>query len=223
MCTCSPDNQYWNGTGYQCFPIDTYLAACDLSTYYSCDATALLFCLAAGTGAQCPFNATAASYTCECANGTYWSGGSCVTAKTINAACFWSCECNAAVGLQCLNMSCVCPKKFYWSTSLSSCEPQKNYTQTTCANTSQCDTTQGLTCYLSGSSCNCPINSTIGMCDCLDTQYYDYNLTSCQTLQLYNETCYYSYMCDSSLGLFCQTTLNSALNCSCPEPIRSSK
>jgi hypothetical protein len=122
-------------------------------------------------------------------------------------------------------MSCVCPQKFSWSSAAlpPSCEGQLNYTQTGCTNTSQCDTTQGLVCYLSGQQCNCPITSSINMCDCLTTQYYDYNLTSCQTLQLYNETCIGDYMCDSALGLFCQTSVSSATNCSCPEPVRASE
>ncbi len=61
------------------------------------------------------------------------------------------------------------------------------------------------------------------MCDCLTSQYYDYNLTSCQTLQLYNETCYGKYMCDSTLGLFCQMSISNATNRSCPEPTHLSK
>ncbi len=225
MCICAPNTQYWNSTANECYSVDKYLALCDPVTSYSCDASALLFCLAAGEGAQCPFNATANSTSCDCANGTYWTGGSCATKKTINAACFWNCECNSDVGLQCLNMSCVCPNKYSWSTSTSpsSCVTQKTYTQSPCYNTSECDSTQGLTCYLSGSECNCPSNSSIHMCDCLTSQYYDYNLTSCQTLQLYNETCYGNYMCDSTLGLFCQMSINNATNCSCPEPIRLSK
>lgn len=157
---------------------------------------------------------------CDCTNGTYWNGGSCVSTKTINAPCFWNCECNSAAGLQCLNNSCVCPQKTHWSVSL--CETQMNYTQT-CSNNSDCNAVEGLTCYLSGPQCNCPMNSSSNMCDCLTTQYYDYNLTSCQAARLYNETCYANYMCDSTLGLFCQTTLSSATNCSCPEPIRLSK
>ena len=67
------------------------------------------------------------------------------------------------------------------------------------------------------------MNSSINMCDCLTTQYYDYNLTSCQTRKLYNETCLDNYMCDSTLGLFCQLNVSNATDCSCPEPIRSSK
>lgn len=117
-------------------------------------------------------------------------------------------------------MSCVCPKKTSWS--MGSCSPQKNYSQP-CSNNTDCDTTQGLTCYLSGSPCNCPTNSTIGTCDCLESQYYDYNMTSCQAAGLYNETCTDNYMCDSTLGLFCQVTPTAATNCSCPEPVRASK
>ncbi|CAF3771869.1 unnamed protein product [Adineta steineri] len=220
MCICSPYTQYWNDTADECYSIDKYHALCNTSTSYSCDASVSLQCLFAGDGSQCPFNATANTTSCECANGTYWNGGSCVTKKSINIACYWSCECNTDAGLQCLNLTCVCPSKQYWSTQTSSCEAQKNYTETSCSNTTQCDSTQGLTCYLSGSACNCPITSSVNMCDCLSTQYYDYNLTSCQTLQLYNDTCYGNYMCDSTVGLFCQLNTNSAANCSCPEPIR---
>jgi hypothetical protein len=182
-----------------------------------------LFCLLAGQGAQCPFNATANSTSCDCANGTYWTGGSCVSKKTINAPCFWNCECNSDAGLQCLNMSCVCPTSNSWSTGSSTCSTQKNYTQSPCFNTSECDAAQGLICYLSGLPCNCPVNSSIQMCDCPTNSYYDYDLASCQSLNLYNETCNASYMCDSALGLFCQTILSNATNCSCPEPIRLSK
>jgi hypothetical protein len=222
-CVCAPNTQYWNATASECYSVDKYLALCNPSTAYSCDTSASLFCLSAGQGAQCPFNVTANSTSCDCANGTYWNGGSCVTKKTINAACFWNCECNSVAGLQCLNMTCVCPKKYSWSTSLSSCQPQMNYTNTVCTNTTQCDATQGLICYLSGSSCNCPSTSSLGMCDCLTTQYYDYNLTSCQISKLYNDTCYGNYMCDSTLGLFCQLSISNTTNCSCPEPIRLSK
>lgn len=202
--------------------MDKYRALCDPLTSYSCDASASLFCLSAGIGSQCPFNVTPSTTSCDCVNETYWNGGSCVSKKTINSPCFWNCECNLLAGLQCLNMSCVCPKKTFWSTTTSTCENQRNYTQS-CSNTSECDTTQYLTCYISGSACNCPQNSTAGMCDCLTTQYYDYNLTSCQTTRLYNETCYADYMCDSTVGLFCQLTVSSTNNCSCPEPVRLSK
>ena len=202
--------------------MDKYRELCDPSTSYSCDESAGLFCLSDGLGSQCPFNVTPSATSCDCANGTYWTGGSCATKKSINKPCFWNCECDLMAGLQCLNMSCVCPKKSFWSTTTLSCEDQKNYTDT-CSNTSDCDTTQGLTCYLSGATCNCPQISTLNTCDCSLTQYYDYNLTSCQSSRLYNDTCYADYMCDSSVGLFCQTTINSALNCSCPEPIRISK
>jgi hypothetical protein len=220
MCICAPNTQYWNATANECYSVDKYRALCDQNTSYSCDASAALFCLPAGQGAQCPFNVTANSVSCDCANGTYWNGGSCVTKKTFNSTCFWNCECDATAGLQCLNMSCVCPNKYFWSTP--SCGTQQNYTKT-CYSASECDLTQGLTCYLSGSPCNCPMNSSIDMCDCLTTQYYDYNVTSCQTLKLYNETCYGSFMCESALGLFCQTSISNATNCSCPEPIRLSK
>ncbi|UJR26526.1 hypothetical protein I4U23_007849 [Adineta vaga] len=222
MCICGPNTQYWNSTANSCFPVDEYLSLCDLTTSYSCDQSAGLYCLTPGQGSQCPFNATSSSTSCDCTNGTYWNGGSCVSKKLINTACFWNCECDSDRGLSCLNMTCLCPTKYYWSTLTNppACVPQKNYTDTTCFNTSECDTTQGLTCYLSGTSCNCPQPSVIKMCDCLTTQYYDSNLTSCQTLQLYNETCYGSYMCDNTVGLFCQTNVSSATNCSCPEPIR---
>jgi len=52
-------------------------------TLYSCDASTLLFCLVAGEGDQCPFNATANSTSYDCANGIYWTGGSCVTKKKL--------------------------------------------------------------------------------------------------------------------------------------------
>jgi len=223
QCVCAPATQYWNVTASECYSVDKYLDLCNPLTSYSCSANASLFCLSAGVGSQCPFNVTANTTSCDCANGTYWNGGSCIAKKTINTPCFWNCECNSVAGLQCLNMSCVCAQKYSWSTVASSCEGQLNYTQSGCTNTSQCDTTQGLICYLSGPECNCPMNSSINMCNCLTTQYYDSNLTSCQTLQLYNETCFGNYMCDSSLGLFCQLNVSSATNCSCPEPIRASK
>jgi hypothetical protein len=63
------------------YSVDKYLDLCDPATSYSCDASTLLFCLVAGKGAQCPFNATANSTSCDCANGTYWTGGPCVTKK----------------------------------------------------------------------------------------------------------------------------------------------
>lgn len=220
-CTCSPNTQYWNLTGNACYSVDKYRALCDPLTSYSCDASASLSCLSAGLGSQCPFNVTPNATSCDCANGTYWNGGSCVSKKTIDASCFWDCECNLDAGLQCLNMSCVCPKKTFWSTA-SLCENQRNYTNA-CTNTSQCDTTQGLMCNLAGSICNCPQNSVSNMCDCLPTQYYDYNLTSCQYLHLYNDNCTANYMCDTSVGLLCQLTNSSTANCSCPEPIRSGK
>lgn len=220
-CICQPDTQYWNGTSSSCFEIDTYRAACNPATKESCRTSVSLQCLPAGTGSQCPLNATAASYTCDCVNGTYWNGGSCVSKKTSNSSCFWNCECDSSVGLRCLNSSCVCPQTQYWLGG--SCGKQLNYTQMTCTNNSQCDETQGLICYRSGSACNCPQNSSIGMCDCSSGQFYDTNMTSCQSLRIYNETCYGNYMCDSSVGLFCQTNLLNATNCSCPEPVRPSK
>jgi hypothetical protein len=225
MCICAPNTQYWNVTADQCYSVDEYLSLCDSTTSYSCDASVLLFCLTAGLGAQCPFNATANSSSCDCANGTYWNGGSCASVKIINAPCFWNCECDTNAGLQCLNSSCTCPKFNYWSSGSVACLQQKNYTQSLCYNNSECDSTQGLICYLPGSQspCNCPNSSSAYMCDCLTSQYYDYTLTSCQTLELYNETCFGNYMCDSSLGLFCQMNVSNATNCSCPEPIRLSK
>jgi hypothetical protein len=182
-----------------------------------------LFCLPAGDGAQCPFNVTPSTTSCDCANGTYWNGGSCVAKKLIDIPCFWDCECNTDAGLSCLNMSCVCPTKYTWSTISSLCITQLNYTESGCTNSSQCDTAQDLICYLSGSPCNCPMNSSLNMCDCSPPQYYDYTLSSCQPPNSYNETCEGDYMCDSSLGLFCQLNVSSDTNCSCPEPARESK
>ena len=222
-CVCSPNTQYWNYTAQQCFIVDKYQSICNISTSYSCDTSIGLVCQAAGRGTQCPFNATVGAETCDCLNGTYWNGGSCVQEKTINDACFWDCECHRTVGLRCFNMSCVCPAKYYWSSMTSQCLPQLNYTQTGCTNTTECDLTQGLTCFLSGTPCNCPNNSTVGMCDCSTTHYYDGNSSTCQTLHLYNDTCYGDYMCDRTLGLFCQVNVTSALNCSCPEPVRQCK
>lgn len=223
-CICSPKTQYWNSTANECYSVDKYGELCDPSTSYSCDASVQLYCLQDGQGTQCPFSMPVNATSCDCANGTYWNGGSCVSKKSYDSSCFWPCECNNDVGLQCLNMSCLCPSKFYWSTSTSMCEPQKNYTEGPCTNTTHCDTTQGLVCYSSGmTACNCPASSTLNTCDCLPTQFYDYNLTSCQKLHLYNESCLDNYMCDSTVGLFCQMTLSSSTNCSCPEPIRLSK
>ncbi len=222
-CTCSPGSQYWNYTANECYSVDQYRALCNLTTSYSCNANASLYCLSAGEGSQCPYNVTAGTTSCDCANGTYWNGGSCVTKKISNASCFWNCECNTAAGLQCLNTSCTCPQKTHWSSLLSSCVSQLNYTQP-CSTTADCDASQGLICYTSGGTqCNCPVTSTLNTCDCVTSQFYDYNRTSCQSALLYNETCYSNYMCDSTLGLFCQTTISSAANCSCPEPIRLSK
>jgi hypothetical protein len=223
MCVCAPNTQYWNATASECYSVDKYQALCNLTTASSCDVSVSLLCQPAGSGSQCPFNVTANSTSCDCVNGTYWNGGSCADKKSINVPCFWNCECNSSAGLQCLNMSCVCPQKTSWVTQSSLCEGQLNYTQSPCYNNTECDTTQGLTCYLSGSACNCPRNSSYNMCDCLPGQYYDYNLTSCQTASFYNETCTGNYMCDSTLGLFCQTTISNATNCSCPQPIRLSK
>lgn len=220
-CICSPNTQYWNSTANQCYAVDEYRALCNQSTSYSCDASVSLYCLRDGQGSQCPFNVTVNAASCDCANGTYWNGGSCVAKKSYNVPCFWNCECNSNLSLQCLNMTCVCPSKFHWSTSTSSCAPQLNYTQGPCSNSSDCDTSQGLTCSLPGMTpCNCPMPSVNNTCDCLPTQFYDSNLTSCQALHLYNDTCDGNYMCDWTVGLFCQLNLTSTMNCSCPEPAR---
>ncbi|CAF1544843.1 unnamed protein product [Adineta ricciae] len=221
-CICEENTYYWNGTASECFPIDKYMAACDVATAYSCDTSVGLSCVAAGQGSQCPFNATA-SWSCDCANLTYWNGGSCVSKKLVDTSCFWNCECDSDRGLSCLNMTCLCPKYYYWSTveNPPACVLQKNYSETQCFNTTQCDSTQGLTCYLSGTACNCPTTSVINMCDCLPTQYYDYSRLSCQNLLLYNDSCTANYMCNSNVGLFCQTSVNNANNCSCPETSRA--
>ncbi len=95
------------------------------------------------------------------------------------------------------------------------------YTKTGCNYTSDCYSEYGLVCN-SGSTCNCPENSFVGMCDCYRSQSIEYfwNGTSCQLAYSYGLTCTNSsttYMCKyMKEGTSCVQSSPGVYTCECP-------
>lgn len=85
-----------------------------------------------------------------------------------------------------------------------------------CLNDTDCDQTGLLSCN-NGVSCNCPLISTIEMCDCTSNKTY-WNGSSCQPLGNYGDTCLNSlssYMCKTlSQGTLCSNSTGD-FRCEC--------
>jgi hypothetical protein len=91
-----------------------------------------------------------------------------------------------------------------------------------CNYTSDCYSEYGLVCN-SGSTCNCPENSLLGMCDCIQrtiTNEYFWNGNSCQLANSYGLTCTNSsttYMCKyMKEGTSCVQSSPGVYTCECP-------
>ena len=99
-------------------------------------------------------------------------------------------------------------------------EPKNSYSFP-CTNTYQCQDYQGLFCENVSNQCNCPVSSTIGMCDCprsVSSEFY-WDGTKCQNATEYGLSCSNastSYQCMTMTeGTICSLSGSSYI-CQCP-------
>ena len=107
---------------------------------------------------------------CRCQQFEYFDtiAGMCKPQGLVNATCVTTTQCRTDLNLQCTSGKCQCISLLpVWLASNNTCIPYKPYGMTTCSSNSECDTSKLLICNSgTGSSCNCPTTSVLGMCDC---------------------------------------------------------
>lgn len=90
-----------------------------------------------------------------------------------NTRCSETRSCRNDLGLTCLNGLCQCSSPLFWYSG--QCSFPLSYNIMGCTDNSHCQSTLGLICngYPSITNCNCPITSSIGMCDCPEDKYWN--------------------------------------------------
>lgn len=134
---------------------------------------------------------------CRCQRYTFFqsSTSTCNNQKMNNAVCSSDHECRQDLGLACKNNICTCSSSDYsWSAKSLKCK--LTYAKFLCSTDLDCNDSENLFCRLSG-ECNCPLTSSIRMCDCFRNQTNEsyWNQTSCVPAKTYKSSCSVSYQC----------------------------
>lgn len=185
LCECINGSYYYDITTGQCVALKTYGTAC--TEHEQC-----------ATGLYC------ISSICQCKTTQYYTGSTCVTSATYNAACnsVSGPFCDTTAGLSC-NITasvCACPTNYYWNGTVCS---QRNYLYDSCTSSTQCPT---------NGQC-----SASNICLCTATTYYNSTLNSCITYSTYGQTCianiFVTSECSSTQSLVCSSTTSGLCQC----------
>lgn len=142
---------------------------------------------------------------CYCYNGYYWNTitGACVIqGTTVGTTCvgtYSNYGCNYNSSLVCSASTCQCATNFFYHTGVSACTVKRGY-QGWCQDTTWCNTTALVQCFLSITSttvpaCNCPQTSLLNTCDCPKGFWWDGQI--CVATKGLNSPCPGQYACTS--------------------------
>ncbi|RNA27012.1 hypothetical protein BpHYR1_047362 [Brachionus plicatilis] len=156
------------------------------------------------------------TYGCRCQRYTFFQSttSSCSNQNLASAKCTRDNECRQDLALTCQSGICACASSdFNWSSKSFKCK--LTYAKSACSLDSDCNDSENLICRLSN-ECNCPISSTIRMCDCIRNQTSEqyWNGSSCVQSIAFQSPCSASYQCRT---LTESTVCSSGNRCECPD------
>jgi hypothetical protein len=205
-CVCDSSYQYWNGN--TC--VD-YLLFNNGPCYRDNECSGNLRCLNIGPSCNCPTNVAISK--CDCPSRTigqeyYWSGNTCLPAKTFGNQCSFDYECQTLTQGTICSRSCSCPPLEFFNTTNVRCQNQLHIGET-CLQYDSCRSDLGLVCE--NNICNCDSEKQFfnGFL-CMD--YYTYDNGPCfgDSQCAGNLICrYFDESCDCPLKI-------SSEKCDCP-------
>lgn len=147
-CIC-PTGTYFSVVSQACVSYVLLGQICIDSTYCSPNAT-------------CLWQNSTSDMRCQCTVSTFYQANTstCLYLNGINGTCTSTSQCQATLGLACINGYCQCPSNYYWDEA--TCVTQLGYESyssygQTCVNSFQCKIASNLTdCFLG--HCRCPPN-----------------------------------------------------------------
>jgi hypothetical protein len=143
-----------------------------------------------------------------------WTSSYYYTKNTgFNTGCSATYKCNDWAELICINNVCSCYDKYYYHNG-TKCNYGKRLGEK-CSTNSECVPTSA------GMQCSSPFTgSTINVCRCTTSQYFDYTTEKCESIKYYSDICRDSSECysTSTYSMYCGMQSGSGFSrCLCPD------